>query len=48
MAVRKLRPPILIGGLIAGVLDITYAFVFGYIRVVEQVPIALVDRHYSK
>lgn len=32
MAVRKLLQPILIGGLIAGVLDITYAFVFSYIR----------------
>ena len=32
MAVRKLLPPILIGGLIAGVLDITYAFVFSYLR----------------
>ncbi|HEX6190222.1 MAG TPA: hypothetical protein VFZ40_19365 [Pyrinomonadaceae bacterium] len=29
---RKLLKPILIGGLIAGVLDITYAFVFSYIR----------------
>lgn len=29
---RKLLQPILIGGLIAGVLDITYAFVFSYIR----------------
>ena len=32
MAVRKLLQPILIGGLIAGVLDITYAFVFSYLR----------------
>lgn len=29
---RKLLQPILIGGLIAGVLDITYAFIFSYIR----------------
>ena len=32
MAARKLLHPILLGGLIAGVLDITYAFVFSYIR----------------
>jgi uncharacterized membrane protein YagU involved in acid resistance len=32
MAARKLLQPILIGGLIAGVLDITYAFVFSYLR----------------
>ncbi len=32
MAARKLGQPILIGGLIAGVLDITCAFVFSYIR----------------
>ena len=32
MANRKLLQPILIGGLIAGVLDITYAFVFSYLR----------------
>ena len=32
MAARKLLEPILIGGLIAGVLDITYAFVFSYLR----------------
>ena len=32
MAARKLLQPILIGGLIAGALDITYAFVFSYIR----------------
>jgi hypothetical protein len=32
MAQRKLLQPILLGGLIAGVLDITYAFVFSYIR----------------
>ncbi|MFY9621475.1 MAG: hypothetical protein WAM70_05865 [Pyrinomonadaceae bacterium] len=32
MAARKLLQPILIGGLIAGLLDITYAFVFSYIR----------------
>lgn len=32
MANRKRLRPILIGGLIAGVLDITYAFVFSYLR----------------
>ena len=32
MAARKLLQPILIGGLIAGLLDITYAFVFSYVR----------------
>ena len=32
MAARKLLQPILFGGLIAGVLDITYAFVFSYLR----------------
>ena len=32
MAARKLLQPILIGGLIAGVLDITYACAFSYIR----------------
>ncbi len=32
MAAQKLLQPILIGGLIAGVLDITYAFVFSYLR----------------
>lgn len=32
MAAGKLLQPILIGGLIAGVLDITYAFVLSYIR----------------
>jgi hypothetical protein len=32
MAARKLIQPILIGGVIAGVLDITYAFVFSYLR----------------
>ena len=32
MAARKLLQPILIGGLIAGVLDIAYAFVFSYLR----------------
>ena len=32
MAARKLLQPILVGGLIAGVLDITYAFVFSYLR----------------
>lgn len=32
MATRKLLQPILIGGLIAGVLDITYAFIFSYLR----------------
>jgi hypothetical protein len=32
MAGRRLLQPILIGGLIAGVLDITYAFVFSYLR----------------
>lgn len=32
MAARKLLQPILIGGLVAGVLDITYAFVFSYLR----------------
>lgn len=32
MAARKLLQPILIGGLIAGVLDISYAFVFSYLR----------------
>ena len=32
MAARKLLQPILIGGLIAGALDIAYAFVFSYLR----------------
>ena len=32
MAVRKLLQAILIGGLIAGALDITCAFIFSYIR----------------
>ena len=32
MAVRKSLKPILIGGLIAGALDITYACVFSYVR----------------
>jgi hypothetical protein len=32
MAARKLLQPILIGGLIAGALDITYACVFSYFR----------------
>jgi hypothetical protein len=32
MAARKFLRPILLGGLIAGVLDITYAFVFSYLR----------------
>lgn len=32
MANRKLLRPIVIGGLIAGVLDIIYAFVFSYVR----------------
>ena len=32
MADRKLLQPILIGGLIVGVLDILYAFVFSYLR----------------
>ena len=32
MAARKLLQPILIGGLIAGALDITYAFIFSYLR----------------
>lgn len=32
MAKPKTLQPILVGGLIAGVLDITYAFVFSYIR----------------
>src|SRR5688500_12712358 len=32
MAARELLRPILFGGLIAGVLDITYAFVFSYLR----------------
>lgn len=32
MAARKLLQPILLGGLIAGVLDITYAFIFSYLR----------------
>jgi hypothetical protein len=32
MANGKALQPILIGGLIAGVLDITYAFVFSYVR----------------
>ena len=32
MAARKLLQPILIGGLIAGVLDITYACAFSYLR----------------
>ena len=32
MAARKLLRPILIGGLIVGVLDITYAFVFSHLR----------------
>ena len=32
MAARKLLRPILVGGSIAGALDITYAFVFSYFR----------------
>ena len=32
MAPPRLLQPILIGGLIAGVLDITYAFLFSYLR----------------
>ena len=32
MANRKLLQPILLGGLVAGVLDIIYAFVFSYLR----------------
>lgn len=32
MAARQFFRPILFGGLIAGVLDITYAFVFSYLR----------------
>jgi uncharacterized membrane protein YagU involved in acid resistance len=32
MAKPKTLPPILIGGLIAGVLDISYAFIFSYLR----------------
>lgn len=32
MAAAKLLRPILIGGLIAGALDITYAFIFSYAR----------------
>jgi len=32
MAARQFLRPILFGGLIAGVLDITYAFVFSYLR----------------
>jgi hypothetical protein len=32
MAPRKLLAPILIGGLVAGALDITYACVFSYVR----------------
>ncbi|HEV2905022.1 MAG TPA: hypothetical protein VGW32_08250 [Pyrinomonadaceae bacterium] len=32
MAAHKLLQPILLGGLIAGVLDITYACVFSYLR----------------
>ena len=32
MAAPKLLQPILIGGIIAGVLDIAYAFIFSYVR----------------